>query len=49
MENTENRLPQEEQEIDLLELAKKLWKRKKLFIRHWGGADCGVSNSFQYT
>ncbi len=38
MENTENRLPQEEQEIDLLELAKKLWKRRKVFYKALGGA-----------
>lgn len=38
MENTENKLPQEEQEIDLLELAQKLWKRKKMFYKALGGA-----------
>lgn len=38
MENTENRLPQEEQEIDLLELAQKLWKRRKVFYKALGGA-----------
>lgn len=35
MENTENKLPQEEQEIDLLELVQKLWKRRRMFIKHW--------------
>ena len=38
MENTENKLSQEEQEIDLLELAQKLWKRKKMFYKALGGA-----------
>lgn len=38
MENTENRLPQEEQEIDLLELAQKLWKRRQIFYKALGGA-----------
>ena len=38
MENTENKLPQEEQEIDLLELAQKLWKRRKMFYKALGGA-----------
>lgn len=38
MENTENKLPQEEQEIDLLELAQKLWKRRKVFYKALGGA-----------
>lgn len=38
MENTENKLPQEEQEIDLLELAQKLWKRRKTFYKVLGGA-----------
>ncbi len=38
MENSENRLPQEEQEIDLLEIAQKLWKRKTLFYKTLGGA-----------
>lgn len=38
MENTENKLPQEEQEIDLLELAQKLWKRRQIFYKALGGA-----------
>lgn len=38
MENTENKLPQEEQEIDLLELAQKLWKKRTLFYKTLGGA-----------
>ena len=38
MENTENKLSQEEQEIDLLELAQKLWKRRKVFYKALGGA-----------
>lgn len=38
MENSENRQPQEEQEIDLMELAKKLWKRRKTFYKALGGA-----------
>lgn len=38
MENSENRQPQEEQEIDLLELAKKLWVRRKMFYKALGGA-----------
>ena len=38
MENTGNKLPQEEQEIDLLELAQKLWKRRKMFYKTLGGA-----------
>jgi hypothetical protein len=38
MENTENKLPQEEQEIDLLELVQKLWKRRKIFYKALGGA-----------
>lgn len=33
MENLENKLPQEEQEIDLLELAQKLWRRRNLFYK----------------
>ena len=36
MENSGNRQPQEEQEIDLLELVKKLWKRRKLFYKTLG-------------
>lgn len=38
MENSENRQLREEQEIDLLELAKKLWKRRKTFYKALGGA-----------
>lgn len=38
MENIENKLSQEEQEIDLLELAQKLWKRRKMFYKTLGGA-----------
>lgn len=38
MENSENRQPQVEQEIDLLELAKKLWVRRKMFYKALGGA-----------
>lgn len=38
MENSENRQPQEEQEIDLMELALKLWKRRKTFLKVLGGA-----------
>ncbi len=38
MENLENKLPQEEQEIDLLELAQKLWKRRQIFYKALGGA-----------
>lgn len=38
MENSENRQPQVEQEIDLLELAKKLWVRRKTFYKALGGA-----------
>lgn len=38
MENLENKLPLEEQEIDLLELAKKIWKRRKVFYKTLGGA-----------
>lgn len=36
MENTENKLSQEEQEIDLLELVQKLWKRRKVFYKTLG-------------
>ena len=38
MENTENKLPQEEQEIDLLELVQKLWKRRRMFYKTLGVA-----------
>lgn len=38
MENTENKLLQEEQEIDLLELVQKLWKRRKMFYKTLGSA-----------
>lgn len=38
MENTENKLPQEEQEFDLLELVQKLWKRRKMFYKTLGVA-----------
>lgn len=38
MENSENKLPQEEQEIDLLELAQKLWKRRRMFYKTLGVA-----------
>lgn len=38
MENTENKLPQEEQEIDLLDLVQRLWKRRTLFFKTLGGA-----------
>lgn len=38
MENSENKLPKEEQEIDLMELAQKLWRRKKMFYKTLGGA-----------